>query len=355
MRKLLFLALLFFIYYIAVMYKSAALMVLFLTQILLMVVMLFLSRYLGKHLSLSFSEKTIHAEKGFPFTWRFQIQNDGRLPISKFMVRFYPDKNRRKKRKLYGSSDCGEQFISYQDSLEHCGVTVFYADRLKVFDYLSLFSAKQNWKDEMRVIVFPLRLEMQIEIELAAVGEENWNQNTALLRGDDYEEIWRIREYQVGDTIRHIHWNQTARTEQIWVKEYGKEIKERTSLFLDLKERQNYSTSDMDAFYTLLYALILGLLRKVSSVQVYWKEGKKTGLSGMEVREESQCQQLLIQLYDAAESDMNEKSNFSMEKEEVYAVMRLNLELAWFVQEKLVFHFSKEKLIEELTHRDFKI
>ncbi len=351
MRKLLFLALLFFIYYIAVMYKSAALMVLFLTQILLMVVMLFLSRYLGKHLNLSFSEKIVHAEKGLPFTWRFQIQNDGRLPISKFMVRFW--KNRRK---LYGSSDCDEHFISYQDTLEHCGVSIFYADRLKVFDYLSLFSAKQNWKDEMRVIVFPPRLEMQIEIELAAMGEENWNQNTSLLQGDDYEEIWRIREYQVGDTIRHIHWNQTARTEQIWVKEYGEEVKGRTSLFLDLKDRQNYSTSDMDAFYTLLYALLLGLLQKVSSVQVCWRREKKLGLSGLEVREESQCQELLIQLYYAAELDMDEESDFSMEREEeLYTAMRLSLELSWFVQEKLIFHFSKEKLIEELTHRDFKI
>lgn len=63
MKKFAFLALLLLLYYIAGMYGSPALMVLFLTQLFLMAVMFLLSFYLRRHLSVSFAEKMVSAEK----------------------------------------------------------------------------------------------------------------------------------------------------------------------------------------------------------------------------------------------------------------------------------------------------
>ena len=88
MRKSVFLALLIFIYYIAGMYENPALMVLFLTQLFLIPVMFILSRYLKKHLSVSVEEKTVFAEKDRPFTWTLKAENRGRLPVTRFALRF---------------------------------------------------------------------------------------------------------------------------------------------------------------------------------------------------------------------------------------------------------------------------
>lgn len=88
MRKSVFLALLIFIYYIAGMYENPALMVLFLTQLFLIPVMFILSRYLKKHLSMSVEEKNVFAEKDRPFTWTLKAENRGRLPVTRFALRF---------------------------------------------------------------------------------------------------------------------------------------------------------------------------------------------------------------------------------------------------------------------------
>ena len=95
MRKSVFLALLIFIYYIAGMYENPALMVLFLTQLFLIPVMFILSRYLKKHLSVSVEEKTVFAEKDRPFTWTLKAENRGRLPVTRFALRFQIFRKRR--------------------------------------------------------------------------------------------------------------------------------------------------------------------------------------------------------------------------------------------------------------------
>lgn len=66
MTKFAFLALLFCIYYIAGMYESPALMVLFLTQLLLLPVMFLLSVYLKRHLTVSLQKKQYMRNKASP-------------------------------------------------------------------------------------------------------------------------------------------------------------------------------------------------------------------------------------------------------------------------------------------------
>ena len=188
MRKSVFLALLIFIYYIAGMYENPALMVLFLTQLFLIPVMFILSRYLKKHLSVSVEEKTVFAEKDRPFTWTLKAENRGRLPVTRFALRFQIFRNRLpvtrfalrfqifrngkavKKRKVYGSTECGEHIISVQDRQEHCGIISYCSEELRVFDYLSLFSGKRRVEEKTDVFVFPPRYEMQIRKESDSDG-----------------------------------------------------------------------------------------------------------------------------------------------------------------------------------------
>ena len=88
MKKFAFLALLLLLYYIAGMYGSPALMVLFLTQLFLMAVMFLLSFYLRRHLSASFAEKLVSAEKDRPFAWKLRTDNSGKLPVSRFVLKY---------------------------------------------------------------------------------------------------------------------------------------------------------------------------------------------------------------------------------------------------------------------------
>lgn len=239
MTKFAFLALLFCIYYIAGMYESPALMVLFLTQLLLLPVMFLLSVYLKRHLTVLFAEKTVYAEQGLPFTWRLQAENSGRLPVSRFLTKIRISRIGRRvqeRKKVQGSSECGIQTSEFRDVPEHCGIERFRAERVKVYDYLSLFSRTKEMEDEMKVIVFPRKYDMRIETESAVEGGADPYRHDPFLPGRDHDEVRQIREYRDSDSIRHIHWNQTARSGQLWVKEYEEEKTGRVSIFLDLKE-----------------------------------------------------------------------------------------------------------------------
>lgn len=356
MTKLAFLALLFCIYYIAGMYESPALMVLFLTQLLLLPVMFFLSVYLKKHLTAEFAEKTVYAEKGLPFTWRLQTDNSGRLPVGRFLVKIRITRTGRRAwegKKVRGSSDCSIQTIMLSDVPEHCGIERFHAEKLKVYDYLSLFSRTEKMDDEMKVFVFPGKCDMRIETVSAADGGENLYQHDPFLPGSDHDEVRQIREYRDGDSIRHIHWNQTARSGQLWVKEYEEEKTGRIGIFLDLQGKVNYAASDMDAFYALLWSLISGLMKSVSSVRVCWRSEEQDRVCGMEVRDEQQCRKLFAVLYRAAEG--READEPLGEYRVLPGDMRLTRDLKWFQGEKLICRFSKDTLEEELRDKVFRI
>lgn len=293
MMKFVFLALLFFIYYIAGMYESPALMVLFLTQFLLLVSMLPLARYLNRRLSVCFSETFIRAEKDRPYTWRLKADNRGKLPVGRFALRI---SDGRKKRRVYASAAPGESILAFEDTREHCGIFTIRADRLKVYDYLSLFSGKQRLHDEMRVAVFPVRYAMRLE-NADSFGSADSHLQSPYRAGSVSGEIRQIREYRDGDRIRYIHWNQTARTGEPWVKEYEEEQNGQYSLYLE--RRAGQTPAAFDAYCTLLDALLSALLAAAGPVRVLWREAQYPGIRDFYVRDGEQCRELLYLLYQA--------------------------------------------------------
>ena len=223
--------------------------------------------------------------------------------------------------------------------------------------------------------MFPPRYEMQIRKESDSDGLEDQYPQVSVLPGTNYEEVRQIREYRDGDSVRHIYWNQTARRDSLWVKEYEEETKGRAVLFLDLKDGKDKTESALDAFYTLAQALIQGLMRNVSSVQVYWNcgtdrtensgkqkpEGTEAAgkdrqeIYGMEIREEDQCRELLCLLYRALETDGGKESVYAAEPPDLQGAMRLTLDLVWFKGEDLIFRFSEENLGQELSRQNFEL
>lgn len=357
MKKFAFLALLFFIFFIAGMYESPALMVLFLTQIFLMAVMGVLAVYLKNHLLVSFGEELVWAEKDCPFTWSLRAENSGRLPISRFCMSFrvYEKKKAGKKRKVYGDCPDPESTLFFEDTAVHCGIYIFRSENLRVYDYLALFSGKKKTENEMRVIVFPKKYQAQAEPAPAFSGREEAYQKTSTLSGNDYSEIRQVREYRDGDSVRCIHWNQTARTGQMWVKEYEEETKGQVSLYLEPKDQSSGDASG-DGFYTLLYGIVSGLLEQVSAVQVYWAGKGDTKILKKEVRDDRQCRELFFFLYQTEDGLPEEKkSKRNTDYGGLEGAMRLTRDLSWYAGDRLIYRFSEEKLEEELTHKSFRI
>lgn len=342
MRKFVFLALLVFIYYIAGMYESAALMVLFLTQLFLAAAMLPLAVYLNRRLSVSFPESFIRAEQHCPFSWRLRTSNKARLPVSRFELRILDGSG---KRRVCGSCAPGEAALVFESVYEHCGVFAIRARRLRVYDYLCLFSGKQRLSMELRAAVFPPEYAMRIQKPSALENAQSYQKSLYRNTGDSGE-IRQIREYRDGDQVRFIHWNQTARTGTLWVKEFEEEQNGRDLLYL--QRSPGLSSEAYDAYCTLILALILGLLQDGSSVRVRWREADPPQVREFCVTEKAQCTELLLLFYQAGDPVSEDVPCDAAE-----GMMRLTPELAWYQGSSLIWQFSAERLKEELSQRMF--
>lgn len=355
MKKFAFLALLFLLYYIAVMYGSPALMVIFLAQLILMLIMLILSFYLRNHLSVSFSDQLIFAEMGKNYTLKMNTENAARLPVSRFMVPLIircEETGEKYRRTVPGSCACGKDTVTFEDKMKHCGIYQVDMKWLEIYDYLTLFSRKKAMKSRVETAVFPPKINMKIRFVSAGQKMADQYQTESFLPGSGYDEIRQIREYRAGDPPRHIHWNQTARTGRLWVKEYEEEPEGKVCLSLDMSGMSKRSPDEKDHFYILLYAVLRGLLKGGRHVLVCWDGEGQTGIYQKEVRDERECSDFLLMLY--RKQGGTARHNGRNRMTERYDVMCLTDNLFLYMGNRLIYQFSHENLIQELTGNTFE-
>ena len=354
MKKALFFVLVLFTYYLAGMYRSLPLMVLCVMELALMVLLFIQPRYLKKKMSVTFLKTSESTEEGSSALCRIRVQNLSRLPVNQFRVSLrirYPQDIWSVRKKLYGSAERGENNIEFQISAKYCGLIQIRMHRFRVFDYLGLFSSGKPLTEEMRIAVFPK--EQAFDIRLSASDSEqgsrpeHWTVNR---QGDAYDEIRQIREYQSGDSRRHIHWNQSAKTEELWIKEYEREADSLVSILVDSTGFPLASAMDLSAFYKVLSALMLGLLKSVATVRVYWYYSDSGSLAYLDGSDTEQCRDILLQLYQTDFSTVGEipLSKMLDRSGRFYEeALRLSLELSLFRGDTLVYQFSREKLDSE--------
>ena len=312
--------------YIGGIYEDPALMALAVAELLLAVVMWLLAGYMAGRLELQIPAARILAVRGQTFQCRVTVKSRGILPVSRFVVRIgsrYEGGGRREDKKVYGGAMPGESRLWVEERADHCGIRTFQAE------------------------------EIRVRLEEAGAGRGGEMSRQSRASGSAYDEIRRIREYRPGDLQRHIHWNQTARSGQLWVKEYEEEQRRRAVLCLDVTGRAE------DGFCLLLSAL----LRVCSGVSVFWYDEGEVGGKGRCVRwemtDESGRPALFEKLY---RTRWPEESRRGTRIEQVAGSVReagavssaediltLDSNLALSRGRRLVRRFSSERLEEEMA------
>ena len=354
MKKLAFLILILATCYLAAMYRSLPLMALGLTELVLFIILFILSRYFRKKLTAGFLQQSKSTEEGVNTDCHVLVCNSGRMPVSKIALRLrlrYLGEPKSKKKKLYGGGERGESNLEFQVRAEYCGLVQVQIDRLRAYDYLSLFSSKKRLKEEMQIAVFPKEQALHIEIPVSWWEESRSAEEQTISRpGDAYNEIRQIREYRTGDSNRYIHWNQSAKMDQLWIKEYEKETDSQINVLADIKGISNVSQTELSAFYKLLSALVLGLLKEVAAVRVYWYQSNSRSFVSKNITNADQCRDMLFALYQAV---LEQESGLTQEitEENLFTdqhLIKLTLSLDLFEGTTFLHQFSAEKLQQEI-------
>lgn len=115
-------------------------------------------------------------------------------------------------------------------------------------------------------------------------------------RGSDPAAAYELRKYQNGEPLRNIHWKISAKTDELMVKEFGRNTEPMTVVFLDLdRGGKAYSREDWDRFLETVASFAAQQLQADASFQLVWLE-EQGGLVQSQVRDESSARAALTAL-----------------------------------------------------------
>ena len=172
MKRAAFLLFVILSFYIAGLYRYPPLLVLSAAALLSLPILFFLPRYLKRRLFVEPVRKSETTQKEEELECELRVRNRGKLPVSRFGLHinaWYGDGQAGRKGQgadgtirpqkyrmvLYGGCDSGESVLRFSILAWHCGLMRISLDRLRVYDYFSLFSAGGKLQEEIAVVVFP--------------------------------------------------------------------------------------------------------------------------------------------------------------------------------------------------------
>lgn len=379
MRKLVYIFVTVLTCYMAGVFRSVPLMALGGVEAVLFAAAFLQSRYLKRHVSAEILRHWESIEKSAWLACKIKMKNTGKLPVSRFQIKLRygycweaahagrqksagkhsiaVEAARPDTKYIDGSCGQGESTVQMEVTGRYCGIMALHIARLRVYDYLSLFSCTRKMDGTVEVAVYPQEKALQLELSSLGEGEEGLLQERiSSLGGEAGGEVRQLREYQSGDSSCYIHWNQTARTGQPWVKEYEREADSCIRLFLDMDGMAEADETEADAFYELVSALVLGLLKQTASVLVGWHDGVGR-MADMEVGNGEQCRELLLCLYrswlpglgDTTQTIWGPEKAWEPENGSLGGILKLDMQLGLYRNDTLLYTFSTDNLEEQIT------
>lgn len=350
-------ALLIFIlsWYIAGKYRYFSLMILAFAELLLFAVMLILPRVAKHFVNVEFSAKNQIVYKNIPLPCNLKLENRSILPLNrlkiKIQLQYRPFPKNRRTKGLFCSAKINENSrLQFHFRAPYCGLLQAEVRSCQVYDFLALFSSHKKIKSTSQIAVLPPQRALKLEFsDYNPIGGINFGECHIHQNGDDHSEFLQMREYRSGDSMRTIHWNYSAKTDRLWVKEYNHEADRYIHLVIDTSIRQDNTIERTDAFYEVLSALIESFVQKSIPVCVYWNHDEKGGLQSMEITSSTQREEMLLQLYQAPFAAQASLPPITADS----TVMSFNLNLEWSCNMALVYRFSPQGFEKEIYNQTF--
>lgn len=156
----------------------------------------------------------------------------------------------------------------------HCGRISIALERAEVIDFFGISRHRVRTALEAGATVLPntfaVRL-LPIHDIFSPQEAEEYDPNR---RGRDVSEVFQIREYRPGDSIKQVHWKLTGKYDQLMVKEAARPMKRSLLLLVDLRsaEGEEFSAACRDATAEVGVSIAQALLELGIVHTVAWPE-----------------------------------------------------------------------------------
>ena len=170
----------------------------------------------------------------------------------------------------------------------HCGYIRMEVKTTVLTDCFGFLPVKCNLKANRKVDILPDIFQTQVSLQVsnvASVEEENWSQEW---NGEDYAEVFALRDYVEGDSLKQIHWKLSSKKNVLLVKEGSLPITKSILVFWD-KNVMEANPKEMDTMAEVVASISQSVMEMGIPFTLGWTE--ETGC----VLEEIQSEDALIQ------------------------------------------------------------
>jgi hypothetical protein len=182
------------------------------------------------------------------------LKNYGILPVRRicFFVRYQYLSGKKKQKKeftVWGNAD-REDTQSYEISAGPFpdGQFLFEIRYAEIYDYFGIFSFKIKLKKKRKITILPEFMEMEVPFLQREVPAEN--EIDTEKPGQEPGELYDIREYQAGDSLKQIYWKRSAARDELLYRENGALMGVKAVLFFPLPQ----NTEGMEFHYQIKLA-----------------------------------------------------------------------------------------------------
>lgn len=157
-----------------------------------------------------------------PVQGTLRIRQTGPIPVFKMEL------NVKQNNLLTGEerSDCfsiclfgnRERVLSFMLKNQLCGCTEVSMESIVIYDLFGIFKKTVKRKNSAKINVLPEMFPLHMTIAPGMLQNNDSLEYSGTRPGFDVSEVFGIREYQEGDSIKNIHWKLTGKCDEILVK-----------------------------------------------------------------------------------------------------------------------------------------
>ena len=177
----------------------------------------------------------IECVKGTPVNFDIHLTNEGPLPLPHLELDLVlPDEKALRnlqERVPFSIAPFSGLKLSREVAFPFRGSYSVGVEAAWIYDLFKMFRVKLPLEGGADIFVMPRRLVFRSSAELSAADTDT--ELTRANRGNDRYEIGGIREYKSGDSMKHIHWKLSSKTQDLLVREYDVNADRRAVILCD--------------------------------------------------------------------------------------------------------------------------
>lgn len=214
-------------------------------------------------------------QKDNEFVIPLEIKNKGIIPFSKVLCQIDGEN------KLTGESfknyvDCAigpkkSNTIKINFSSENCGKIELKYNKIYFYDFFGIFHKSVDVNQLTSITILPKTFGINIYNKIEKETPEDSNEFSSKKPGSDMSEIFQIREYRNGDSLKQIHWKLSDKFGTLMTKEASLPVENSVCIMFDtINPFGDYGYYDAGA--EVLTSLSSALLDQGVSHKIIWKD-----------------------------------------------------------------------------------